>query len=101
QPADGRARLREAFERARLVAVDVTAELSPLGEPLEYVDLTPTTGPVPIMIPAASIGDASAVDVIEVPPPADDVEEAADTDTSADAERIHEEIDDDDATATD
>jgi DivIVA domain-containing protein len=96
----GRDRLLQAFERARLVAVDVTAELSPLGEPLEYVDLTPTTGPVPIMIPAASIGDASAVDVIEVPPPADDVEAAADTDTSADAERTDEEIDDD-VTATD
>jgi hypothetical protein len=95
----GRDRLLQAFERARLVAVDVVAELSPLGEPLEYVDLTPTTGPVPIMIPAASIGDASAVDVIEVALPADDVEEAADTGSTP--VTTVDEIDDDDVTATD
>ena len=44
----GRDRLLQAFERARLAAVDVVAEITPLGEPDEYVDLTPTTGPVPI-----------------------------------------------------
>ena len=53
QLVHGRDRLLQAFERARLVAVDVTAELSPLGEPDEYVDLSPTTGPVPIMVPSA------------------------------------------------
>lgn len=58
----GRDRLLQAFERARLVAVDVVSELSPLGEPDEYVDLSPTTGPVPIMVPAANLGDASSVD---------------------------------------
>ena len=47
----GRDRLLQAFERARLVAVDVVAELTPLGEPDEYVNLTPTTGPVPMMVP--------------------------------------------------
>lgn len=62
QLIQGRDRLLQAFERARLVAVDVVAELSPLGEPDEYVDLSPTTGPVPIMVPAANIGDASSVD---------------------------------------
>ena len=47
QLVHGRDRLLQAFERARLVAVDVVAELSPLAPPDEYVDLTPTTGPVP------------------------------------------------------
>ena len=49
----GRDRLMQAFERARLVAVDVVAELQPLGEPDEYVNLSPTTGPVPVMVPKA------------------------------------------------
>src|SRR6056297_599533 len=47
----GRDRLIQAFEAARLVAVDVVAELQPLGEPDEYVNLSPTTGPVPVMVP--------------------------------------------------
>ena len=47
----GRDRLVQAFERSRLVAVDVMAELTPLGEPTEYVNLSPTTGPVPVMVP--------------------------------------------------
>ena len=62
QLVHGRDRLLQAFERARLVAVDVTAELSPLGEPDEYVDLSPTTGPVPIMVPSGRIGDATSID---------------------------------------
>lgn len=51
QLVHGRDRLLQAFERSRLVAVDVMAELTPLGEPTEYVDLSPTTGPVPLMVP--------------------------------------------------
>jgi cell division septum initiation protein DivIVA len=51
QLVHGRDRLLQAFERSRLVAVDVMAELTPLGEPNEYVDLSPTTGPVPLMLP--------------------------------------------------
>jgi len=47
----GRDRLMQSFERARIVAVDVVAELQPLGEPDEYVNLAPTTGPVPVMVP--------------------------------------------------
>jgi hypothetical protein len=47
----GRDRLIKTFESARLVAVDVIAELEPLGEPDEYVNLAPTTGPVPVMVP--------------------------------------------------
>jgi hypothetical protein len=55
----GRDRLLQVFERARLVAVDVVAELTPLGEPDEYVDLSPTTGPVPMMVPARSLAGRS------------------------------------------
>ena len=53
QLVHGRDRLLQAFERARIAAVDVMAELTPLGEPAEYVNLSPTTGPVPIMVPAS------------------------------------------------
>ena len=79
QLVHGRDRLLQAFERARLVAVDVTAELSPLGEPDEYVDLTPTTGPVPIMVPSVRIGEATSVDdfvprTVPAPTAADDDE---------------------------
>ena len=48
----GRDRLLQAFERSRIAAVEVMAELTPLGEPDEYVNLQPTTGPVPLMVPA-------------------------------------------------
>ena len=65
----GRDRLMQSFERARLVAVDVVAELQPLVEPDEYVNLSPTTGPVPVMVPnsprpvAVEPHPASEVDV--------------------------------------
>jgi DivIVA domain-containing protein len=48
----GRDRLLQAFERSRIAAVEVMAELTPLGEPTEYVNLQPTTGPVPMMVPS-------------------------------------------------
>ncbi|MCU1500828.1 MAG: hypothetical protein JWM12_182, partial [Ilumatobacteraceae bacterium] len=51
QLVHGRDRLVQAFERARLAAVDVMSELIPLGEPTEYVNLALTTGPVPVMVP--------------------------------------------------
>jgi DivIVA domain-containing protein len=47
----GRDRLLQAFERSRVAAVEVMAELAPLDEPNEYVNLSPTTGPVPMMVP--------------------------------------------------
>lgn len=50
QLVHGRDRLIQAFERARVAAVDVVAEMQPLGEPNEYVNLQPTTGPVPVMV---------------------------------------------------
>ena len=79
----GRDRLMQSFERARLVAVDVVSELQPLGEPDEYVNLAPTTGPVPVMVPnAPRPADATSVD--------DEVPDATvDTDSeSIDAEQI-------------
>lgn len=63
----GRDRLLQAFERSRLVAVDVMAELTPLGEPAEYVNLAPTTGPVPLMVPNRHAPDEPAQDPIELP----------------------------------
>jgi DivIVA domain-containing protein len=55
QLVHGRDRLLQAFERARLAAVDVMAEMTPLGQPAEYVNLSPTTGPVPLMVPATDL----------------------------------------------
>jgi DivIVA domain-containing protein len=57
----GRDRLVQAFERARLVAADVVAELAPLGELSEYVNLSPTTGPVPVMVPASRLAEISSI----------------------------------------
>ena len=73
----GRDRLLQAFERSRLVAVDVMAELTPLGEPAEYVNLAPTTGPVPLMVPNQRPADEPgelpiAVVVVETTDDADD-----------------------------
>ncbi len=61
QLVHGRDRLVQAFERARLVAADVVAELAPLGELTEYVNLSPTTGPVPVMVPASRLGEFSSI----------------------------------------
>ena len=52
QLVSGRDRLLQVFERARLVSVDVMSDLAPLDELDEYVNLSPTTDPVPIMVPA-------------------------------------------------
>jgi hypothetical protein len=69
----GRDRLMQAFERARVVAVDVVAELKPLGEPDEYVNLSPTTGPVPVMVPN-SRRPAERPELLEVVRDADVIE---------------------------
>jgi DivIVA domain-containing protein len=113
----GRDRLLQAFERARLVAVDVVAEMTPMTGPDEFVDLSPTTGPVPIMVPASAIGDASAIDdgvlgaapeaalvvvvgVDEEPALEEPIEDPVDEATVI-AFPATEEIDDDEVTATD
>lgn len=49
QLVHGRDRLLQAFDRARAVSIDVMAELTPLGEPGVEIDLSPTTGPVPVI----------------------------------------------------
>jgi cell division septum initiation protein DivIVA len=51
----GRERLLQVFERARLVAVDVTAELQAFAGPEEFVNFSPTTGPVPLVVPASQL----------------------------------------------
>ncbi len=48
----GRDRLLQVFERARLVAVDVTSDLQAIEGPDELVNLAHTTGPVPLMVRA-------------------------------------------------
>ena len=87
QLVHGRDRLLQAFERARIAAVDVMAEMTPLGEPSEYVNLSPTTGPVPIMVPAADLrARVAEVEVEEVAEPvvAEPVVEAVDASDTAD-----------------
>ena len=104
QLVHGRDRLLQAFERARIAAVDVMAEMTPLGEGAnEYVNLAPTTGPVPLMVPAEQLRRAAVVEEepavdeivadveaesepeVEDEPVAADVEEEAD-DTDVDTE---------------
>ena len=77
QLVHGRDRLLQAFERARIAAVDVMAEMTPLGEPSEYVNLSPTTGPVPIMVPARELPVAERP-APETPTVAEIVDEVAD-----------------------
>lgn len=101
QLVHGRDRLMQAFERARLVAVDVVSEMQPLGEPDEYVNLTPSTGPVPVMVAR----DAAATDS---PPPGDIVDATASESaipahepTADDLHVIEPAVDDADATDAD
>ena len=77
QLVHGRDRLMQSFERARLVAVDVVAEMQPLGEPDEYVNLQPSTGPVPVMVAREHVTPTDHVDGAEVNVAPDD-EVAAD-----------------------
>jgi len=82
QLVHGRDRLLQAFERARLAAVDVMAEMTPLGQPSEYVNLAPTTGPVPLMVAARDMppfDQASESPVDEAPAVDELVADIADT----------------------
>ena len=87
QLVHGRDRLVQAFERARLVAADVVAELAPLGELTEYVNLSPTTGPVPVMVPASRLGEISSIsdDVLAARASSDPDDPALDPNGSSDA----------------
>jgi cell division septum initiation protein DivIVA len=60
--AHGRERLLQVFERARLVAIDVSTELGKHPGPAELVDLSNTTGPVPVTVPAAAKPDVGIDD---------------------------------------
>ena len=94
----GRDRLLQVFERARLVAVDVTSELKAVDSPDELVNLAPTTGPVPIMVPQQRrpepepepteepSADLDATDAIDVPV----VDDTIDDDTRTDDTRTDE-----------
>jgi len=69
----GRDRLLQAFERSRIAAVEVMAELTPLGEPSEYVNLQLTTGPIPIMVesspmtrPGSNVGGGDDTQMYDV-----------------------------------
>ncbi len=120
----GRDRLMQAFERARLVAVDVVAEMQPLGEPDEYVNLSPTTGPLPVMIansprpvdtvvavPAVSAADVDAPDAaddaaeqtvdVELRIVENDADEMVDDDVAVDDLSVDDEPDDMDEVAPD
>ena len=89
QLVHGRDRLLNAFERARLAAVDVMAEMTPLGEPSEYVNLSPTTGPVPLMVPATEPRPKLVIADLEAVP---DIELEDDLDTQAELEVIDPEV---------
>ncbi len=82
----GRDRLVQAFERARLVASDVVAELTPLSEPDEYVDLSPTTGPVPLTVPAGRLADQSSVGDARMPGEEPDADNPFVTDATGEIE---------------
>jgi hypothetical protein len=84
QLVHGRDRLLQSFERARIAAVDVMSEMTPLGEPDEYVNLDPTTGPVPLMVPAAKLRSVEA-EADEAPTDDPAVDEIVD-DVEADTE---------------
>ena len=62
--ANGRDRLLQVFERARLVAVDITSELQRAIGPDEFVSLAPTTGPVPLMVPASKLDETRAIETV-------------------------------------
>jgi DivIVA domain-containing protein len=107
QLVHGRDRLMQAFERARLVAVDVVAEMQPLGEPDEYVNLQPSTGPVPVMVArenmtptvdvdgavveavtvneTATVGDAASRPIFDGRAGADDIDDGIDADAGVEA----------------
>ena len=58
----GRERLVHAFERARTATDDVLRDLAePSDEPMEFVNLAPTTGPVPVIVQADDIERLEAV----------------------------------------
>ncbi len=76
---NGRDRLLQVFERARLVAVDVTSDLQAIDGPDQLVNLSPTTGPVPLMVKADRSEPSDHTDSITVDE-VDDVDDEGDPD---------------------
>src|SRR4029453_12171519 len=70
--ANGRDRLLQVFERARLVAGDITSELQRAAGPDEFVSFAPTTGPVPLMVPASKLDETQAIETSEEAPSDDE-----------------------------
>lgn len=57
----GRDRLVQAFERARTATDDVLRDFAETTEePTEFINLAPTTGPVPVIVQAAEVERAEA-----------------------------------------
>lgn len=50
-----RDRLMQSFEKSRLIAVEVIAEMAPQAASSDLVDLSPITGPVPIIARSAAL----------------------------------------------
>lgn len=58
----GRDRLVQAFERARTATEDVLRDLSESAdEPTEFINLAPTTGPVPVIVQADEVERTEAL----------------------------------------
>lgn len=58
----GRDRLVQAFERARTATEDVLRDLSDSAdEPTEFINLAPTTGPVPVIVQADEVERTEAI----------------------------------------
>jgi len=55
QLIQNRDRLMQSFEKSRLIAIEVIAEMAPQAVGGELVDLPPLTAPVPIVVPAREI----------------------------------------------
>lgn len=76
QLVHGRDRLVQAFDRARVAAEDVISGIGPMPEHDEFVNLAPTTGPVPLMVRDDEAGTpapaAEAAEVAESPAEPDD-----------------------------
>lgn len=71
----GRDRLLHAFERARIAAVDVMAEMTPLTEPHDIAGPPPSTGELPAVAPPSQ--DRPAERVEDAPPPSSDRSDTA------------------------
>ena len=77
QLIQNRDRLMQSFDKSRLIAIDVMAEMAPSAASSELVDLSPVTGPVPVIAPARELNvpkptpaPAPVVVAEPTPPPA-------------------------------